>query len=259
MTKDSTCRLHPTLEEAQQLISEALTKRKLLTMFVECKVQYQGRSYSTLNWGDRLVIVKTDGAFLVHQPTGYEAVNWQPSGSTISRLRDNDELVLKAARRSPREVLIVTLREIYLIAFMDMVDLARIEMLLTEKDLYDIISDHPQLIEQGFRTMTLQREFKKGVADFTGIDRQGNYAVLEIKKDFADTNAVKQLHKYVSEIRENEPSIRGILVAPGMNPQARRLAKSLKLEFATINLGQCIDLLAEKRRIMMGSLEEHIN
>lgn len=227
-------------------------------MFADCRVEYQGRSHSTLDWGDRLIITKMDGAFLVHQPTGYEAVNWQPSGSIISRWRENDKLLLKAARRSPREVLVVALREIHLIAFMEMVDSARLEMSLTEKELYDVISDHPQLVEPGFRIVTRQKEFAKGVSDFTGIDRQGRYVVLEIKKDFADTSAVKQLHKYVSEVRENEPSIRGIIAAPGMNPQVRRLAKSLNLEFVTINLRQCTDLLSKKRRIIECSLDDHI-
>jgi len=44
-------------------------------------IDYRAEQDPFLDWGERIIIIKQDGAVLVHQPIMREPVNWQPSGS----------------------------------------------------------------------------------------------------------------------------------------------------------------------------------
>ena len=54
------------------------SKDNVLIVVGCCSVKYVGRARSMLGWGERIVIVKSDGSVLVHQRVGREPVNWQP-------------------------------------------------------------------------------------------------------------------------------------------------------------------------------------
>lgn len=82
--------VEPTLAEAKMLIEKAFVQRRTLIVAGNCKVDYVGRASSKLELGERLLIIKADGSLLVHRPTGYEPVNWQPSGSIFhAQLKDD--------------------------------------------------------------------------------------------------------------------------------------------------------------------------
>lgn len=36
-------------------------------MYTNCKVLYEGRALSELDWGERIILIKPDGSFLIHQ------------------------------------------------------------------------------------------------------------------------------------------------------------------------------------------------
>jgi len=38
-------------------------------------IDYRGRARSFLDWGERIIIIKQDGAVLVHQPVMRQTVN----------------------------------------------------------------------------------------------------------------------------------------------------------------------------------------
>ena len=66
------------MSEAAESLNSALRSRKFVLVMGDCKVDYDGRASSTLDWGERVTIIKQDGSVLVHRPNGYEPVNWQP-------------------------------------------------------------------------------------------------------------------------------------------------------------------------------------
>ncbi|HEX7482606.1 MAG TPA: endonuclease NucS, partial [Candidatus Bathyarchaeia archaeon] len=72
--------IEPSLAEAAVLIEKAFSQRRTLVVAGTCHVHYVGRAISTLELGERLLIIKSDGSLLVHRPIGYEPVNWQPAG-----------------------------------------------------------------------------------------------------------------------------------------------------------------------------------
>jgi len=86
---------NPELKEAAAAIKKALGQRRTIIVAGECKVLYSGRAKSTLESGERILIIKEDGSLLVHRPVGYEPVNWQPSGSTPSRFTQSDKNLVK--------------------------------------------------------------------------------------------------------------------------------------------------------------------
>ena len=75
-----------------------------------------------------------------------------------------------------------------------------------------------------------------GFADFTGTDKFGKYVIIEVKRKKATLDSVKQLDKYVSELRSDTANIRGVLAAPEITLEAAALAKHLSLDFRPINL-----------------------
>ena len=94
----------PSAPEAARILEDALRARKFVFVAGDCKVDYEGRASSVLEWGERVAIVKQDGSVLVHRPVGYEPVNWQPSGCLVKVwLEDSGNLVMSATRSQPRE------------------------------------------------------------------------------------------------------------------------------------------------------------
>ena len=71
----------PSCKDGYDLVQEALRKKATITIFDCCKVSYEGRALSELNWGERIILIKPDGAFLIHQEKKVEPVNWQPPKS----------------------------------------------------------------------------------------------------------------------------------------------------------------------------------
>ena len=113
---------NPSLEEALQLVGEALAERRVLLLVGNCWVAYRGRASSTLEPGERLVMVKGDGSVLVHRPSGYEPVNWQPPGCLFQSRVLNDVLEIRAVRRRPRESVRLSFDQVYLASALNHVD-----------------------------------------------------------------------------------------------------------------------------------------
>lgn len=228
--------IDPRLGDGAEAIESAVRLKRLVTVVGECRVDYRDRASSTLGWGERLLMIKEDGAILVHRPRGCEPTNWQPPGCMLTIKLLEGEVEVRAVRRAPRELLSVVFRSFKMVASFKLQDLAEFEMYASEEDLYDIIRSDPEIIEPGLRIVSEQRGLGGGVADFTCRDSMGRYVVVEVKRRRADLEAVKQAYKYVAEMRRSRPDIRSILVAPGIGRGARRLAASLGVEFVQIDL-----------------------
>ena len=71
----------PSHREALWALEAAFDRGELITVFGECRVDYEGRASSTLGAGKRLLVLKPDGSALVHTDEKRTPVNWQPPGS----------------------------------------------------------------------------------------------------------------------------------------------------------------------------------
>ena len=224
----------PSCEDAYDLIQEALRKRATILIFACCKVNYEGRALSQLNWGERIIMIKPDGAFLIHQEKKVEPVNWQPPKSkTRSYIRD-DTLFLESHRRTPKELLTVEIKHIQFINYANVEDFEELEQAGYEKDMGDMIMDKPHMIEEGFTPTAREYSVEHGFIDILGKDSDNNLMILELKARKAGVTAVKQLKRYLKDFEAEKKKIRGLLVAPSIMDDALELIEEEGIEFVSI-------------------------
>lgn len=235
----------PNPEEAYDLIEEALRKRATILIFACCKVNYEGRALSELNWGERIIMIKPDGAFLIHQEKKVEPVNWQPPKSRTRAYIKNDNLFLESHRRTPKELLTVEIKHTQFINYANIEDFEELEQAGYEKDMSDMIMEKPHMIEEGFTPTTREYSVEHGFIDILGKDKDNNLMVLELKARKAGVTAVKQLRRYLQDLENTEndylkecnaqkKKIRGLLVAPSIMDDAQELLEEEGIEFVAI-------------------------
>ena len=67
---------NPDTQRVLAIINEGLSKRAVITIMASCRVYYNGRAVSRLELGDRIIMIKSDGSFIIHQDRNLEPVNW---------------------------------------------------------------------------------------------------------------------------------------------------------------------------------------
>ncbi len=224
-------------EELVEELRNAISKRMLIIIVGKCSVDYIGRSESRLTEGERLIIIKQDGAFLVHRPTGHSPVNWQPDTSYIDVRQTDRGIEIIAFRRKPREIVRVLLSSIDFIGYGKLVDPGEFVMYLDELEIRDILYEHPEVIEEGLRFTEKEKKLDVGSIDLFGYDRSGRPVIVEIKRVTASREAVYQLLRYVESYQKAygvRP--RGILVAPQFTSSATEALERLGLEYRYINI-----------------------
>ncbi|WP_461863199.1 endonuclease NucS [Thermococcus sp.] len=225
---------NPAPEEVVEIISRGLASEAILTLFARCRVHYDGRAKSELGPGDRVIIIKPDGSFLIHQKNKREPVNWQPPGSMVSFSLEDGVVRLRSVRRKPKEILEVELIETYLASYFLAEDYEELALTGSEAEMAELIFENPRLIEDGFKPLFREKPIRHGIVDILGRDRDGNLVVLELKRRRADLHAVSQLKRYVDTLSEEHGNVRGILVAPSLTSGARKLLEAEGLEFKKV-------------------------
>jgi len=235
---------NPEVEEAGEVARRALSGRKVLLILGNCWVSYKGRASSKLEPGERVVMIKEDGSVLVHRPTGYEPVNWQPPGCLFQTSVDGDVLQIKAVRRKPSESVRLFFDRIFLVSTLSLVDAGRFSLYASEEDMQRAILAEPALLEPDFEPITYEKKVEPGFIDVYGIDRDGKFVVVEIKRRTAGQQAALQLARYVDSIKDMvNREVRGILVAPRLGKGVQRLLETLKLEYKSLSPKKCAKVL----------------
>jgi RecB family endonuclease NucS len=227
-----------------------MARRELVLVVGRCKVSYEGRAASKLSEGDRLLIIKHDGTFLVHQSAKMSAINYQGPGAFVScelALDPNDRkkrepvaIVLSAKRKLANgavEQIVVRFTEILYAGAYGLKDDSHLKLFGTEKELADLLMSDLHLIEPGMVPLKQESDVRKGTIDILARDAAGNTVVIEVKRRIAGLEAVTQLERYVKELSQRRGSkIRGILCAPDVTASAlKMLEESGGLEFAKLD------------------------
>lgn len=237
------------LEEAAERLREGIRSRSLMVLVGLMEVFYEGRASSSLGEGERLLIIKQDGSVLIHRPTGYEPVNWQPPGSMIDVAVRSDELIIEARRLNLEEILRIVVKRVYSLEAYRLEDSAEFAMYATEEEMKQAIFLDPSLIEEGFKPIKDERRAgRAGFADIFGVDSSGNIVVIEIKRRNATSEDVRQLTSYVKEIeKELGRRPRMILVAPGVQRSASSMLAAYGVEFKCLSPRRCHEILKRGR------------
>ncbi|WP_312912300.1 endonuclease NucS [Natronosalvus caseinilyticus] len=227
----------PSLATARDAVQRGLEDDALVTVFGRCTVDYEGRAASRLEAGDRHVMLKPDGAALVHTAEGQQPVNWQPPGCEHAVRVTDGALVLHSTRSTPAEELVVTVEDVLQVSTFAMSDPDSVAVVGTEADLRDRILEDPALLEPGFTPLATERETPAGAVDIYGEDDAGRTVVVELKRRRVGPDAVGQLRRYVDALARDlhtEVELRGILVAPSVTDRAGRLLDEHGLEFVAL-------------------------
>lgn len=220
----------PDRDTVEEWLSESKLRNACLSLYTRCEVMYDGRASSELATGDRFVLCKPDGSFIVHSETGCDPQNWMPPGATIS-INDETPTTVSVRRTDPVELIQVTCDTIHHMSLMPMDDNAELDLKGSEADLQEYIYENPELIEPGFRAIEKEKETDAGPVDIWGNDEHGTPAVLELKRRQCGPGDVDQLRRYLDHI---DADVRGILVAPSFSDRALNMLDTHDLEHREI-------------------------
>ncbi len=234
----------PTLAEAARLIEKAFAQRRTLIVAGACQVNYVGRASSTLEPGERILIIKADGSLLVHRPVGYEPVNWQPAGSIFHVQVNDDELEVRGIRQKPRESVRVTFDRVYMVSALDLSDSGDFLLHASEDDMHRAILLKPELLEEGFKPISWEKKIEPGFVDIYGEDKNGKLVIIEVKRKTASKEAALQLAKYIEPIKAKvNREVRAVLVAPSLGKDVQRMLVTLGLEYKALDPKTCAEVL----------------
>jgi RecB family endonuclease NucS len=234
----------PTLAEAVALIEKAFVQRRTLIVAGACEVNYVGRASSTLEPGERILIIKSDGSLLVHRPVGYEPVNWQPAGSIFHVQVKDNELEVHGVRQNPRESVRVTFTKVFMVSALSLNDSGDFLLHASEDDMHRAILLKPELLEEGFKPISWEKKVEPGFVDIYGEDRNGKLVIVEVKRKTASKEAALQLSKYVEPIKAKvNREVRAVLVAPSLAKDVQRMLVTLGLEFKALDPKTCAEVL----------------
>ena len=201
-----------------------------------CEVSYTGRLSAFLPESVRLLMLKDDGAVLVHADSGgYKPLNWMTPPTVIE---DSGELLVIRKRSGRSEDrLEIKLVEVLSDVRHDMGEAAALEKDGVERDLQLLLADDPTHIAEGLRLVKREWPTDVGPVDLMCRDAEGGWVAVEIKR-IATIDAVEQLCRYLEYIRVDpaRAQCRGILAAQSVKPQARKLAETRGLACVEVDL-----------------------
>ena len=196
-------------------------------VIARCTVEYEGRLSAHLPEAVRLIMVKADGCVAVHADGGaFKPLNWMNAPNTLLELADRWEVANAKGER-----LIIDLHEVM---FDHQVALGADPGLRkdgVEAHLQELLADKPWVLEEGL--MLLRREYPTdlGPVDIMCSDVNGTLVAIEVKRR-GEIDGVEQLARYVERLMLDGRlgTIRAMLVAQSITPQARILARTRNIE-----------------------------
>jgi len=224
----------PAPDELVDAVEAAARDGAMLTVQAHCEVEYEGRTAGHLGPGDRVLMAKPDGTFLVHRPTNHKPVNWMPGGGTVTARLSDGDAVLLARRTNPTERVEVRVLEAHGVTRFDADDGVVYEESGTEAEMHAYIEANPEELEAGLRIVEHERESKYGYIDFYAVDADGVPVVVEVKRIQATLNHVDQLKRYVGLYEGTNEAVRGMLVAPDASERVERALADDGLEFVAL-------------------------
>jgi RecB family endonuclease NucS len=201
-----------------------------------CEVTYSGRLNAFLPESTRLLMVKDDGAVLVHADAGgYKPLNWMTPPTVIE---DSGDLVVVRKRAGKTEDrLEIKLIEVLSDVTHDMGEAAALEKDGVEAHLQELLAEQPHWCGEGFRLVRREWPTDIGPVDLMCRDEDDGWVAVEIKR-VGTIDAVEQLTRYLDCIRvdPSRAECRGFLVAQSIKPQAIALADQRGIACVQVDL-----------------------
>ncbi|MEY2440986.1 MAG: endonuclease [bacterium] len=203
-----------------------------------CEVRYTGRLTAVLPEALRLLMVKSDGSFMVHADTGgFKPSNWMTAPTVIEE--EPGRIVVRKRAGATEDQLEILIAEIVSDVTHDMGEAAALEKDGVERDLQEALAAAPENCGEGFRLVRREWPTDIGPVDLMCRDGEDEWIAVEIKR-IATIDAVEQLTRYLERIRRDPAmaSCRGVLAAQAIKPQARVLAQARGLACVEVDLAR---------------------
>ena len=201
-----------------------------------CEVRYTGRLTAVLPEALRLLMIKSDGSFMVHADTGgYKPSNWMTAPTVIDE--EPGRIVVRKHAGASEDRLEILIAEVISDVTHDMGEAAALEKDGVERDLQEALAAAPESCGEGFRLVRREWPTDIGPVDLMCRDADDEWIAVEIKR-IATIDAVEQLTRYLERIRLDPAmaSCRGVLAAQVIKPQARVLAQARGLDCVEVDL-----------------------
>lgn len=213
-------------------ISQAINAKKMVIVVGNCYVEYWGRAASKLARGQRLVMIKGDNSFAIHQNRLLRPVNYMMNARIHSEVLGDNSFLLSARKQNPKEEIKVFFYKIDFVYDFLMDAPADLRLFGSERELSDQLMNDLSFIEPGLVAIKKEDVFRKGIVDIIAEDAAGNLVVIEVKRRKADFAAVTQLQRYMQQVQKMKgKKTRGLLLAPDITKAALELLENNKLEF----------------------------
>lgn len=219
-----------------QLMNDALARNETIVFSCNCTIRYSGRAESYLPEGDRVIMIKSDTALLVHQPTGNTPINYMKPGTSHTARMEHEQIHFKSQNLLQKENMIITINRIHFFNSHKLEDGQTIRISGTEEDMSNMIYANPEIIEQGLKPVSQEEQTKYGFIDVLCVDKNSILTVIECKRYRAELSAVTQLRRYVEKIMINKgiTQVRGILAAPKITENAKKMLEDWEFMFKPI-------------------------
>jgi RecB family endonuclease NucS len=228
-------------------LNRDLGEKKLIILVCCCSIDYHGRSRSKIGRGHRIITIKPDSTILIHSLSGFKPLNWM-SSPTETVAEYGDGLSLYSQRtKAPFEEIEARVHEVVEYhAYPNLRDEEVLAVTHTEKDLRDYLVKNPHLVDPDFVLRKTEYETPLGFFDLYG--RIGEeYVVVELKAEKAGLPAALQIKRYVEWLRTHVSPAKGILMAPGITPNALRILNKERIIFKKIDVRK-LELKDKKER-----------
>lgn len=207
-----------------------------------CEVSYAGRLSTVLPEAVRLLMLKSDGTFMVWADGGgsnVKPLNWMVAPTVIEEQLGEDGRLqrLLVRKRGQDEQLEVSVAEVLSDVEHELDTLATLEKEGIERELQELLAGTPRWCGEGFRLVRREWPTDIGPVDLMCRDGEDEWIAVEIKR-IATIDAVEQLTRYLERIRMDPAlgSCRGVLAAQSIKPQARVLAESRGIDCVEVDL-----------------------
>jgi len=223
-------------EEYCSLFNDAINRNETVVFSCKCSIRYSGRAESFLDIGDRIIIIKSDNALLVHQPSGNAPINYMKPETSHKLSLEVNKLILRSRNLSLKEQMDINIERIYFFNSHKLEDGQSIIVSGTEDDMSRMIYENPSLVEEGLKPVSQEEQTKYGFIDVLCIDKNNILTIIECKRHNADLGAVTQLRRYVEKLMVSKgiSKVRGILAAPKITSNAEKMLIDWGFEFKSI-------------------------
>ncbi|MHA1686822.1 MAG: endonuclease NucS domain-containing protein [Candidatus Heimdallarchaeaceae archaeon] len=249
------------VENLSQLI-ERLNQnvgKRMILIAGYCSAYFDGRIKSTLEGGERLLIIKHDLSILMHGPEGVKPLNWQKphAGPIKFRISKNAQLEMFTQRTKTKEILIISFSKVLFSILWYAHDDTKMSIYGDESDLVKYLVKHPEVIEKGLAIIQTEYNTEVGPVDIRAQDKNGKDVIIEVKKRQATPADAHQLKRYIEYFQERlHKNTRGILVAPSFPNQVIKYLDMHKLEYKEVPWSDIFPVLTRTKTTKLNKFFE---